>query len=87
VHDAVLPALDLDVPAGQTVQAPDIVSAVEPAFAKYPEGHTFTLNVEHDDDPAREYVPDVQVPVQAADSLNCPIAVPNLPAAHRVHDD
>jgi hypothetical protein len=82
VHDAVLPALDLDVPAGQTVQAPDIVSAVAPAFAKYPAGHTFAVNVAHDVDPAREYVPDVQVPVQAADSLDCPITVPYLPAAH-----
>ena len=34
VHDAVFPAADLKVPAGQTVQAPAKVLAVAPAFAK-----------------------------------------------------
>jgi hypothetical protein len=87
VQDSVLPALDLDVPAGQTVQASTSVLAVAPAFANLPAGHRFVVNVEHDVDPARENVPDVQEPVQAAVSLDCPDAVPNLPAAHTVHDD
>jgi hypothetical protein len=34
VHDARFPADDLEVPAGQTVQAPARVSAVAPALAK-----------------------------------------------------
>ncbi len=33
VHDAVFPAVDLDVPAGQSEQAPAKVSAVAPALA------------------------------------------------------
>jgi hypothetical protein len=66
VHDAVLPALDLDVPAGQTVQAPDIVSAVAPAFAKYPAGHTFAVNVKQAPPLPVEYVPAVQIE-QSAD--------------------
>ena len=36
VQDAALPAVDLEVPIGQTVQASARVLAVAPAFAKYP---------------------------------------------------
>ena len=34
VQDAVFPAVDFDVPAGQTVQAPAKSLAVAPVFAK-----------------------------------------------------
>ena len=83
MHDAVLPALDLDVPDGQTVQAPARVSAVAPAFAKYPAGHKFAVNVAHDEDPAREYVPDVQVLVQL--ELCKPVVAPEVPAGQSLH--
>ena len=86
VHDAVFPASDFDVPTGQSVQAPATVSSVAPALANLPAGHTFVVNVVHDDAPASEYVPEAQVPVHAADSVDCPVAVPYLPAAQGVHE-
>jgi hypothetical protein len=78
-----LPALDLDVPAGQSVQAPLSVLAVAPAFANLPAGHTFAVNVEHDDDPAREYVPDVQVLEQL--EVCKPVVAPEVPAGQSLH--
>ncbi len=86
VHDAVFPAADLKVPAGQSEQAPSTVSAVAPAFANLPAGHKFAVNVEHEEDPAREYEPEEQVLVHAKLSLICPVFAPNLPEAHRVQD-
>ena len=48
VQDAVLPAADLEVPIGQTVQASARVLSVAPAFAKYPAVQTSVVNVKHD---------------------------------------
>jgi hypothetical protein len=87
VQDSVFPAADFDDPAGQTVQAPDSVSAVAPTFANLPAGHVFADNEEHEDDPATEKVPAGQVLGQAVASVLCPACVPYLPAAHKVHDD
>ena len=48
MQDASFPSVDLDVPIGQTVQAPPRVSAVAPAFAKYPAIQVFAVKVVHD---------------------------------------
>ena len=55
VHDAVFPAADLEVPAGQSEQAPASVSAVAATSANFPAGQRFNVNVEHVEAPAREY--------------------------------
>jgi hypothetical protein len=64
VQDAALPAADLVVPIGQTVQASARVLAVAPAFAKYPAVQTSVVNVKQSDaleDPVAElYVPAAQ---------------------------
>ena len=83
VQDSVLPALNLDVPAGQTVQASTSVLAVAPALANLPAGHTFAVNVEHDEDPAREYVPEVQVLEQL--EVCKPVVAPEVPAGQSLH--
>jgi hypothetical protein len=48
VHDASFPTVDLDVPIGQTVQAPSAVLSVAPAFANLPAGQVFAVKVKHD---------------------------------------
>ena len=48
MQDAALPAVDLVVPIGQTVQASVSVLAVAPAFANLPAGQVFAVNVKHD---------------------------------------
>ena len=48
MHDAALPAADLEVPIGQTVQASERVLAVAPAFAKYPAVQMSVVKVKHD---------------------------------------
>jgi hypothetical protein len=78
VQDAVLPALILNVPAGQSVQAPSIVSAVAATLANLPAGQRSKLNGEHEEAPAREYWPEVQVPVQVATCK--PAVAPHVPA-------
>ena len=78
VHDGVFPAADFDVPAGQSVQAPATVLSVAPALANLPAGHTFVVNVVHDDDPDSEYVPEAQVPVQL--DVCKPNVAPQVPA-------
>ena len=64
MHDALFPAADLEVPIGQSVQAPVTVSAVAPAFANLPAGHVVTDKARQSDtleDPvAALYVPEAQ---------------------------
>ena len=48
MQDAALPAVDLEVPIGQTVQASVSVSAIAPAFANLPAGQIFAVKVKHD---------------------------------------
>ena len=64
MQDAALPAVDFDVPIGQTVQAAPRVSAVAPAFAKYPAAQVLAGKVRQSDaleDPVAElYVPAAQ---------------------------
>jgi hypothetical protein len=49
VHDAIFPAADLEVPIGQSVQAPASVSAVAPDFANLPAGQVFAVKVRQAD--------------------------------------
>jgi hypothetical protein len=49
VHESALPAVDLEVPIGQTVQASVSVSAVAPAFANLPAGQVFAVKVRQAD--------------------------------------
>ena len=49
VQDAVFPAVDLDVPIGQTVQASARVLLVAPAFAKYPAAQVLAGKVRQSD--------------------------------------
>ena len=49
MHDAIFPAADLEVPIGQSVQAPASVSAVAPAFANLPAGQVFAVKVKQSD--------------------------------------
>jgi len=62
VHDALFPAVDLEVPIGQSVQAPASVSAVAPAFANLPAGHVVAVKGRQSDtfeDPVVDlYVPE-----------------------------
>jgi hypothetical protein len=64
VHDALFPAVDLEVPIGQSVQASVTVLAVAPAFANLPAGQVFAVKVTQSDtleDPvAALYVPEAQ---------------------------
>ena len=86
MHDALFPADDLEVPIGQTVQAPASVSAVAPDFANLPAGHVVAVNVVQDDEPAKENEPAEQVPEHVA-LVNPPdVAAPNVPAGQEVHD-
>ena len=79
MHDASFPIVDLDVPIGQTVQAPSRVSAVAPAFANLPAGQV-TDNVVQDEEPAEENEPALQVPEHAS-LVNPPdVAAPYVPA-------
>jgi hypothetical protein len=45
---------------------------------------TSIVKVEHDEDPAREYVPEVQVLVQVATCK--PAVAPQVPAAQSLHE-
>jgi hypothetical protein len=83
VHDAVLPADDLKVPIGQSVQAPETVLSVAPSLEYLPAGQRFAVNVVQEEAPAREYVPNAQVPVQA-DVCN-PVVAPYTPAGQLLH--
>ena len=49
MHDAALPAVDFDVPIGQSVQASVSVLAVAPAFANLPAGQVSAVKVVQDD--------------------------------------
>ena len=49
MHDAVLPAVDLEVPIGHTVQASARVFPVAPAFAKYPALQVFAVKIRQSD--------------------------------------
>ena len=49
MHDALFPAVDLEVPIGQTVQAAPRVFAVAPALAKYPAIQVSAVNVRQSD--------------------------------------
>jgi hypothetical protein len=80
----VLPAVDLKVPIGQTVQAAPRVSAVAPAFAKLPSGHV-TVKLVQVEDPAEENEPAGQVPEHAS-LVNPPdVAAPYVPAGQLRH--
>ena len=64
MHDALFPAADLEVPIGQSVQAPASVLAVAPDFANLPAGQISVVKVTQSDtleDPvAALYVPEAQ---------------------------
>ena len=45
VHESALPAVDFEVPIGQTVQASVSVLAVAPALANLPAGQVFAVKV------------------------------------------
>ena len=64
------------------MQASACVSAVAASFAKYPAGHTFAVNVEHDEDPARENVPEEQEPEQV--DICKPDELPYVPIGQAV---
>ena len=84
MQDAALPAVDLEVPIGQTVQASVSVSAIAPAFANLPAGQV-TVKLEQDEDPAKENEPAAQVPEHVA-LVNPPdVAAPYVPAGQLVH--
>ena len=85
MQDAALPAVDLEVPIGQIVQASVSVSAIAPAFANLPAGHVVADSVVHDEDPAVENEPAEQVPEHVA-LVNPPdVAAPYVPAGQLVH--
>ena len=64
VHESALPAVDFEVPIGQTVQASVSVFAVAPAFANLPAGQVFDVKGRQSDslkDPVVIlYVPEAQ---------------------------
>ena len=74
VQDAVLPAVDFDVPVGHAEQASVSVSAIAPAFANLPAGHVVTFTVVQDD--ATE-APVVELNVPEAQRVHdvCPVAI------------
>ena len=85
MQDAVLPAVDFDVPVGHAEQASVSVSVIAPAFANLPAGHVVTFKLEQDEDPAKENEPAVQVPEHVA-LVNPPdVAAPYVPAGQLVH--
>ena len=74
----VLPADEMLFGGQDRVQPDDVSPEVSP--------YVLAGQGVHDVDPASEYDPATQVPVQAAASVDCPVAVPYLPAAQSVHN-
>jgi len=67
VQDAVFPAVDFDVPIGQTVQASARVLLVAPALAKYPAAQVLAGKARQSD--ALE-APDAELNVPAAQRVH-----------------
>ena len=84
VHDAAFPVTFLYVPIGHSTHASAIESFVAPAFAYFPAGHIVDVNIVHEDDPAREYVPLEQIPEQLED-VKFAIS-PHVPAVQLEHE-
>ena len=61
MHDALFPAVDFDVPIGQSVQAPASVSDVAPDLANLPAGQVFDVK-ERQSDALEAPVVDLYVP-------------------------
>ena len=79
-----LPAVDFDVPIGQTVQAAPRVFPVAPALAKYPAVQTSVVKVKHDPPLPVVYEPAGQI-VHRSDEL-LPVVLVVKPAVHAVQD-
>jgi hypothetical protein len=80
----VFPAVDFDVPIGQTVQASARVFPVAPAFAKYPAVQTSVVKVKHDPPLPVVYEPAGQI-VHRSDEL-LPVLAVVKPAVNAVQD-
>ncbi len=81
MQDAALPAVDLVLPIGQSVQASARVLPVAPALANLPAGHTSAVKVKHGPPLPVEYEPAAHIVQEVL-----PVLAVEKPAVQGVHD-
>ena len=84
MHDSVLPAVDLEVPIGQRLQASVSVLAIAPAFANLPAGQISVVKLKHDPPLPVVYEPAGQIVHKLA--LLLPVLEVVKPAVQAVQD-